>query len=583
MDSLPRKPVEAAVPVTVGLGPDAASNSEKQHASVVAEPKAEQEGLGEPKEIEYVLSKQQLIIAYLAIFLLTFIQELTSGIFRVLNPFVTSAFARHSLTATTSVVSSVVGAVFYLPVAKLIEVWGRMQVLALMVGATILGIVLMASCNNVEAYCAAQVFYTIGTYGISFCITIFIADTSAIRNRAFLMGFIGSPVFATLWLYGPMSDSILRTIGFRWGFGLWAPVYLVVALPVLAALYNAERKASNRKCVDADISRTKHRSFLQKIVYYAKLFDIVGILILTTGLTFLLLAVSIYSYQANEWRSPLIICFLVFGTLLLPAFALYERYLSSSTFIPWFLFTNRTVISTNLMVLTLQIGQQLSNAYFISLLLVVFRQSITIATYIGNTYYIGATIQNILIGLLIRRFGHIKYFALCGGVPLVMLSVGLMIKFRTPDTSIGLVFLSQFINSLGGGILHPVEQITLMAESEHEHIPALLAIESTFAILGKGIGYALAAAIWTGMFKGRLVRYLPASELPNLESIYGSIKVQSSYPKGSDTFTAIANAYGDTQRAILVTSLGFFVATLAFTAMWRDINVNKMGGRQYKK
>ncbi|KAM3500495.1 hypothetical protein MY10362_006342 [Beauveria mimosiformis] len=579
MDVLPRAPAEDATPKPVNAETDSTSSKEKQLAATVADFEPEQE---EPNPIEYALSRQQLIVAYLAIFILLFVQELTSGIFRVLNPYVTSEFARHSLTATTSVVSSIVSAVINLPVAKLIELWGRMQVLALMVASMLLGIVLLASCRTVEAYYAAQVFYTVAFYGIRFCVVIFIADTTAIHNRAFFIGFTGSPVLATLWAYGPMTDRVLRTIGFRWGFGLWAPMYLAVSLPVLTIFCSAQKKAKRPKATDFGAEDPKQRNTLQLLMYYAKLFDLFGILIISTSLTFLLLAVSIYSYQANEWKSPLIICFLVFGAILLPAFGLYERYLAPSMFIPWSIFTNRTVVATNLMVLTLQTAEQLSNAYFYSLLIVVFRQSITNATYITNIYYIGSTIAYLVIGLVLRRFGRIKYFALCGGVPLCMLGIGLMIKFRTADTHIGLVVLSQFLNAFGGGILHPIEQITLMVESDHEHIPALLAVESTFAQIGKGIGYALAGAIWTGMFKNRLVRYLPLAEMPNLARIYSSISVQSSYSADSDTFKAIAHAYGDTQRTILLTSIGILVATLGFTALWRDIDVKKIGGRPKK-
>ncbi|KAM3456501.1 hypothetical protein MY3296_001780 [Beauveria thailandica] len=579
MDVSPRAPAEEATPKPVNAETDSTSSKEKQLTATVADFEPEQE---KSNPIEYALSRQQLIVAYLAIFILLFVQELTSGIFRVLNPYVTSEFARHSLTATTSVVSSIVSAVINLPVAKLIGLWGRMQVLAVMVASMLLGIVLLASCRTVEAYCAAQVFYTVAFYGIRFCVVIFIADTTAIHNRAFFIGFTGSPVLATLWAYGPMTDRILRTIGFRWGFGLWAPVYLAVSLPVLAVFYSAQKKAKRSEATDSGAEDPKQRNTLQILMYHVKLFDLFGILIISTSLTFLLLAVSIYSYQTNEWKSPLIICFLVFGAILLPVFGLYERYLAPSMFIPWSIFTNRTVVATNLMVLTLQTAEQLSNAYFYSLLIVVFRQSITNATYITNIYYIGSTIANLVIGLVLRRFGRIKYFALCGGVPLAMLGIGLMIKFRTADTHIGLVVLSQFLNAFGGGILHPIEQITLMAESDHEHIAALLAVESTFAQIGKGIGYALAGAIWTGMFKNRLARYLPLAEMPNLERIYGSISVQSSYPADGETFKAIAHAYGDTQRTILLTSIGILVATLGFTALWRDIDVKKIGGRLKK-
>ena len=130
--------------------------------------------------------------------------------------------------------------------------------------------------------------------------------------------------------------------------------------------------------------------------------------------------------------------------------------------------------------------------------------------------------------------------------------------------------------------MHPIEQIALMAESDHEHIQALLAVESAFAVIGKGICYALAGAIWTGMFKNRLVKYLARSGLPNLKRIYGSIRVQSSYPADSDAFKAISHAYGDTQRAILLTSIGILGATLALTALWREIDLKKVRARRGK-
>jgi hypothetical protein len=55
-----------------------------------------------------------------------------------------------------------------------------------MVASTVLGFVMMAGCNNVTTYCAAQVFYQLGYSAIDFTITIFVADTSSLRNRAWV-------------------------------------------------------------------------------------------------------------------------------------------------------------------------------------------------------------------------------------------------------------------------------------------------------------------------------------------------------------------------------------------------------------
>lgn len=56
-----------------------------------------------------------------------------------LTVYVTSSFAEHPLTATTSVMSSIIGAVAKLPIAKIIDIWGRTEGYILMVFLATLG------------------------------------------------------------------------------------------------------------------------------------------------------------------------------------------------------------------------------------------------------------------------------------------------------------------------------------------------------------------------------------------------------------------------------------------------------------
>ncbi|KAL4916060.1 hypothetical protein BDW62DRAFT_187109 [Aspergillus aurantiobrunneus] len=65
------------------------------------------------------------------------------------------------------VISSLASGLIKLPYAKLMDIWGRPQDFALMVGSMTMGLIMMAGCKNVETYCAAQVFYQIGYTGIS--------------------------------------------------------------------------------------------------------------------------------------------------------------------------------------------------------------------------------------------------------------------------------------------------------------------------------------------------------------------------------------------------------------------------------
>lgn len=153
--------------------------------------------------------------------LIEFMLAFTNGTVSYLAPYVTSSFQQHSLTALTSVISSLTAGIFKLPYAKIMDVWGRPQALSLMVLSITLGLVMMAGCNDVKTYCAAQVFFWVGYLGIDFSMTVFIADTSKLKNRGFFIAYAASPFLITTWVVGPAVNSIIAVdgIGFRWGFG----------------------------------------------------------------------------------------------------------------------------------------------------------------------------------------------------------------------------------------------------------------------------------------------------------------------------------------------------------------------------
>lgn len=44
-----------------------------------------------------------------------------------------------------------------MPVAKVLNLWDRTLGICIMVSIAIMGLIMMASCNNIATYCAAQV------------------------------------------------------------------------------------------------------------------------------------------------------------------------------------------------------------------------------------------------------------------------------------------------------------------------------------------------------------------------------------------------------------------------------------------
>ncbi|KAH8592928.1 siderophore iron transporter [Bisporella sp. PMI_857] len=529
-----------------------------------------QHGVQGAEAITIQWSKRDLYIAYVLIWFIYFVdawQQSTTGAFTV---YVTSEFRLHSLTATTGVVSAIVGGLTKVPLAKIIDIWGRPQGFAVMVGFMLLGLVMMAGCNNVKTYAAAQVFYWIGYNGMGFVLSVFVADTSQLKNRAFAFAFVSSPYIITVWMGGPTATRFINGAGFRWGFGVFAIVTLIVTIPLFCLFYLNYVKAKKAGLMPV---RNSGRTTWQSIKHYIIDFDLAGIVILCAGLSLFLLPFNIWSYQAEGWKSPMIICMIVFGFLLCIAFALYEKYFAPVTFIPFHLLLDRTVIGACILSAVLFVQFYIWNGFFFSFLQVVNGLNITQTTYIGNIYSIGSCFFSLLVGIFIRWTGRFKGLALYFGVPLTILGVGLMIKFRQPDSPIGYIIMCQIFIAFSGGTLVICEQMAAMAATSHQYIAVVLAIEGMFANIGGGIGSSIATAIWTGVFPEKLAEYLPAEEQGNLTTIYGDITVQMSYPAGSPARIAINNAYGEAQKWMIVASTAILSLAIVSVAVWRDIRV----------
>ncbi len=75
-----------------------------------------------------------------------FVDTIQQGTTNTLTPYVTSSFALLSLTPATSIMSSLIGGISKLTLAKVLDVWGRPQGYAISILICTMGIVMMAAC-----------------------------------------------------------------------------------------------------------------------------------------------------------------------------------------------------------------------------------------------------------------------------------------------------------------------------------------------------------------------------------------------------------------------------------------------------
>ncbi|MCJ1385507.1 hypothetical protein MMC17_008630 [Xylographa soralifera] len=529
-----------------------------------------QAGVQKIEAVTSVWTTTSLIVAYVMIWIIYLVMLMEQGVLAALTPFVTSAFQEHSLTPTVTVISSIIGGVFKLSLAKILDIFGRPQGYLLSVILATLGLIMMAACNSVELYAAAQVFYTVGQNALLYSISIFVADTSSLRNRGLMLAFASSPNLITIWLSGPISEAYLGGPGWCWAFGTFSIVVPIITLPLFGLfLYNFNKAKKHGLVPKRESQRTAWQSFF----HYCREFDAVGLFMLSAGLALFLLPFNIYSMQEQGWRAPLIICLFVFGFVCIILFILWERFFAPVTFIPYSLLLDRTVLGACVLSATLFISYYCWAILFSSFLMVVNNLSVIEASYVSNIYGVGNTLWALIVGWLIRRTGRYKPVCLWFAVPLHIFGIGLMINFRQPDSSIGFIVMCQILVSFAGGTIIICDQVAAMAAASHQHVAVVLAVEAMFSEIGGAVGLTVAAAIWQNVFFTKLAEYLPTEALPDLASIYGDLTTQLTYPVGSATRIAIQHAYGDAQKMMLIAGTAIWAIGFVATFVWRDINV----------
>jgi hypothetical protein len=129
--------------------------------------------------------------------------------------------------------------------------------------------------------------------------------------------------------------------------------------------------------------------------------------------------------------------------------------------------------------------------------------------------------------------------------------------------------------AFGGGTLVITQQVGAMAATTHQYIAVVLAMLSIFNSIGGAIGSSVAGAIWGGTFTEDLARFLPPESVADAPLIAGNLTMQLSYPIGSPTRIGIQNAYGNSQRIMLIAATSITVLGFPAVAIWRAIDTRK--------
>jgi len=482
-------------------------------------------------------------------------------------------FASAPQISQAFIVSTIVGGVLQLPIAKTLNLWGRAEGFLTFLVVFILGLIVIASCNGPNGFAAGYTLYWIGYTAMNFILSVFVADASGLRNRAFVYAFIGTPSICTAFT-GPLAaQAFIAHSTWRWAYGCFAIITVIIFVPLALVFKFYQRKAEK---LNLFIRVPSGRTTAQSFVHYFHEFDIIGAFLLMAAFILFLLPFSLNTYGFTGYSSATFITMVVIGILLFPVFAIWERFFAKTPFIKWELFRKRTVVGACVLSAVIFFNYYTWDQYFYYYIQVVYNLNTSKTGYMTQIYGVGSTIWAVLFGVVIRQTKHFKKLCLFFGVPLFVLGAALMIHFRGSQSNIGYLVMCQIFIAFGGGTLVIGDEMAVMAAADRDGVPLMIAIISLASSFGGAIGYAVAVAIYSNTFPQALLSALPDSAKADYEKIYlGGSATQLLYPPGSETRIAINYAWAYSQKYLCIAAAAIAVLAFPAVAIWKNYNVDR--------
>ncbi|KAI1868381.1 hypothetical protein JX265_007204 [Neoarthrinium moseri] len=520
-----------------------------------------------------VWSKPAVYATYAWIWICFFMLALQQSILSNVMYLAYADFASAPEISTAYILAAIVGSVLKLPIAKVLNLWGRAEGFLVFELIYLVGIIIIASCSDANSFAAGYVLYWIGYDAVYFIMDVFIADTSGLRNRAFAFAFVSTPFICTAFT-GPLAaQSFLTMTTWRWAVGSFAIIMTFVFTPLAVVFKFFQMKAEKQGLFKKERSG---RTIWQSTKHYFVEFDIIGALLLIAAFVLFLLPFSMSTYGRTSYNTATFIVMVVIGFLLFFVFAAWEKFWTKSHFIRWELFKKRTVLGACILAAVLYYSFYSWDTYFYYFVQVVYDLNIANTGYMTQIYNIGSCFWGVVFGIWIRYTKRFKYTCLFFGLPLMFLGAGLMIRFRGQDSNIGYIVMCQIFIAFAGGTLVIGEQMAVMAAADRDGVPMMLAVLNLSAGLGGAIGYAVAAAIYTNTFPYALQSTLPAESVADWATIYaGGSASQMLYPMGSETRNAINYAWGYSQKYNSISATCCLILGIPAIAMWKNYSVDR--------
>jgi EmrB/QacA subfamily drug resistance transporter len=434
---------------------------------------------------------------------------------------------------------------------KISDLYGRRPVFQFAIITFLIGSFAAGAATSMEQLIAFRAVQGLGAGGLMSLTFVIIGDIISPRERGKYQGYFGA-VWGLSSVAGPLlggyfSDhaQILGVSGWRWIFYINLP--FGIAALILTSIY-------------LHIPKVKREHSI----------DYLGALLLVSGVSSLLMGISVYGPQ-DGWQTPKAIIAIVGAVVLILLFLLQESR-AKEPILPLALFKNHTFSVTSVMAFIIGAGMFGAIIMLPLYFQIVKGDSATSAGLKLIPFMIGIVAFSITSGKLISKHGHYKRFPIIG---LALMTVGLfMLSTLTQTTPFWRLAIYAVLVGAGLGLSMQTIVIALQNSIEFRDMGVATSANTFFRSIGATMGVALFGTIYASRLSHNIPIEIEKLRASNPAALVGATPEKLEALKENtavlQSFTpelqaGIINAFVNSFHVVFLTSvpiaiIGFFVA-----------------------
>lgn len=434
---------------------------------------------------------------------------------------------------------------------KISDLYGRRPVFQFAIITFLIGSFAAGAATSMEQLIAFRAIQGLGAGGLMSLTFVIIGDIISPRERGKYQGYFGG-VWGLSSVAGPLlggyfSDhaQILGVSGWRWIFYINLP--FGIAALILTSIF-------------LHIPKVKREHSI----------DYLGALLLVSGVSSLLLGLSVYGPQ-DGWQNSKTLLTIAAAIVLMLLF-IFQESRAKEPIIPLTLFKNHTFSVTSVMAFIIGAGMFGAIIMLPLYFQIVKGDSATSAGLKLIPFMIGIVTFSIVSGKLITKHGHYKRFPIMG---LSLMTVGLfMLSTLTQTTPFWQLAIYAVLIGAGLGLSMQTIVIALQNSVEFRDMGVATSANTFFRSIGATMGVALFGTVYASRLAHNLPIEIEKLRASNPAALVGATPEKFEALKDNtavlQTFTpelqaGIINAFVNSFHVVFLTSvpitiIGFFIA-----------------------